>query len=453
MQTHPVRFPLTAAGLTTVVGLLVVSAPAASAQAYGTSQPYTLTVEALQDVRHHTDVIASITAADGYTAPAKASHVQLKSYAADGTLQWTKNVFDVPLTAASQTGTAVQGYSDMVRYQPVSALVQVQDEQSVAMQNLTAAATVKLRPDLETDTITAPARVRVDEPVNIGALVRELNGDLGAHTDVELFDGDTQIDTVTGLPVLAHGSSTAVFTTAFTTTGVHTLTVVAANVDPGDYDTSNNQRTFTIEVVNPVEPVHFTAQYTANRDINYYYQWSNAYSTGVTTAQGSTETATLGLFGIPGTPAAITDVTIDLGADGVMNPGRHYEVANPGSVSALALDNHTFLYLVGNGFTNTTSVQLYTYGGDYVRFSQWYETYWGPAQTQTSTYRLNAPALNATTSFDARVVVTSGGNAFGGTLSVSLTSVPQSSSWSDATSSGYQSDTAIAGYASGMTTP
>lgn len=446
MKTQTARTSAVAACL--LGAFTALPATASAGQAYGNAEPYKVSVQALQDATHKTDVILTIAATDGSAAPTRSSHVQLKSYDASGNLLWTQNTFGVALTPADGTSTAMQSYTDMQRYQPVAALVQVQNDDSVAMHNLAADATVKLRPDLAADTITAPATVRVNELVNIGALIRELNGDVGATTDVTLLDGDTPIDVVSGLPVLANGSSTAVFTARFTTPGTHTLTVLAGNVQPGDYDTANNSRTFTIDVINPVDALHYTAQYTATRNLNYYYQWSNLYSSGVTTAKGSTENARLTLYGIPGAPAAVTDITVDLGADGTMNPSRHYEVASGAPVTRL--DNNTFLYVDAYG-SSTTTVQLYTWGGDYVYFSQWHDYYWGTTTTYSSSQI--APALNATTSFDARIVVTSAGQEFGGSLSVPLTSVPEYRSWTDPSGYGYQSDVAIAGAGNGITTP
>jgi hypothetical protein len=109
--------------------------------------------------------------------------------------------------------------------------------------------TVKLRPDLAVDHITAPERTPIGMPVDITALVSERNGDVGARADCVLSADGVAIDRATGIWIDANRSVSCLFRPIFSTVGQKHLTVSLVSVDPGDYNPSNNSASASVEVV------------------------------------------------------------------------------------------------------------------------------------------------------------------------------------------------------------
>ncbi len=99
--------------------------------------------------------------------------------------------------------------------------------------------------------IVGPDRVRVGQPVQLMVAFREANGDVGALTDCQLAVDGTLVNTQPNLSVTAGGTTMCGFNTTFSTAGVHSVTISAANVKPSDYDLSNNSYTFDIGIVGP----------------------------------------------------------------------------------------------------------------------------------------------------------------------------------------------------------
>lgn len=111
---------------------------------------------------------------------------------------------------------------------------------------------VKRRPDLLTS-INAPASAFRGRTVLVRATFRELNGDVGARANFRLYADGTLIDRVEGAWVDANGHVDAVFAPVIDKSGDVALTVAAEDVDPGDWDDSNNSATVHITVKEPAE--------------------------------------------------------------------------------------------------------------------------------------------------------------------------------------------------------
>ena len=117
---------------------------------------------------------------------------------------------------------------------------------------VTVVETVKTRPDLAVENLTIPSSAFVNHPVNISATIWELNQDTGATTTCVLAVDGNNVDQMNNVWVDAGGSVSCVFAYTFSTTGSHSIQVTAANVVPGDWDTSNNSSSGTINITNPV---------------------------------------------------------------------------------------------------------------------------------------------------------------------------------------------------------
>lgn len=443
----------------------VHGAPAAKT-GHGNVKPYTLSATAMLDATGKTDVALSVNVVDArFSAPTLASHIQLKSFDTAGNLRWTKNSKDVALTPAGNVATVTQPFTDLLRAQPFNAFVQVQTAQTVNKENLEVAVAVKLRPDVTVDSITSPARIVVNQVVNFAALVRELNGDLGASARVQLRENGNVIDTVPTVAVSGRGSASAVFSALFTTPGTRTLTVTADDVNPGDYDLSNNTRSVTIEVVNDLQPAFFRASFWSYRDRDYFYEYSHWWGYGQQRIQGSEENVWMELRGLP-ISSTLEKVTADFGADGALNPALHFELTNLsvhdgyyyGQSYQLDAQTNLYTYVDPNNYYGTGRVvQVSRYAGDAVHYSQWHDYYWGG--TSSSTTVRTGLQLRPNATFNGRLVVTINGTQHGGGVSVPLTLTPYNHTWNDydyyngGYYRGHDSHTQINGYTEGITTP
>jgi hypothetical protein len=269
-----------------------------ASQGKGTIKPFELAVEALQDVNKLTDVTVTTTViASGFSAPTSSKHIQLKSFDTSNQLRWTKNQQDVALIPNGSFSITEFQYNDMTRYQPVQVQEQVQNAQTGNTVVLNAKGIVKLRPDVSVDNVAAPASVLVGQVANITASLRELNGDLGAVTNVVLNDGATMRDHADGVQVNPHADIGVVFVARFDQVGTYELKVVAQNVVPGDYDGSNKPKTITIQVVGVEnrESVPYYLDYRSNGN-DYFNTWSDWYGSGTDQQRGTYENLWEGLY-------------------------------------------------------------------------------------------------------------------------------------------------------------
>ncbi len=205
---------------------------------------------------------------DSAAAPVgKLDKVQLKLLAANGDVAVVDNYRKGGISGGFGSfnydwparGTAVQVQANVSGIDPSRSDV------------VTAGTTVVLRPDLAVSSFAVPQQAYVGASVTIAAVVREINGDLGAHADCVLKADGTVVDQVDGIWVDAGDSVTCQFRTTFATVGAKGLTVEVANVAPGDYNTANNIATASINIVSPTVPVYTWMQAEDSVwDSNYY---------------------------------------------------------------------------------------------------------------------------------------------------------------------------------------
>jgi hypothetical protein len=115
--------------------------------------------------------------------------------------------------------------------------------------------TVLLRPDLAVLAVDAPQQAEVGQKVVISASIRELNGDVAARAECNLYVDGQPAGTAGEFLVGPGGSVSCAFSQTFTTSGTRTLTVRADNARPRDWDTANNSLSTTIEIYHPA-PKH-----------------------------------------------------------------------------------------------------------------------------------------------------------------------------------------------------
>jgi hypothetical protein len=197
---------------------------------------------------------------DGPDGTSVLSKLQLKLFALDGALQ----------TTTSYKGLSSPVFQVALPGRVRGSKLEVKGSIAAIDQNrtdvVTVSETVKLRPDLSVDHITAPTQSRVRTPVNISALISENNGDVGARSDCVLAVDGVEVDRAHGIWVDAGRRVSCLFNHVFPTTGTKQLTVSAVSVSPGDYQPSNNSAAGTIEIVLPTNEFSWEGGYYASRD-------------------------------------------------------------------------------------------------------------------------------------------------------------------------------------------
>lgn len=257
------------------------ASPNNSSTAYGTQTPYSLGIEALEGPTY-TDLYVNLTPmSSGITTPDTLKKVQLKTFNQNGELVYTRNDNN---GVASPNGTADIQLTDVVRHQPLQTLVQVQNSQTTDTTVLNATGVVLLRPELSVDSVDAPTTAYVNTSINVSAIVKELNGDLGANSTVQILNGDTVLDTANNVKVSAGGSAAVAFLLNFSQPGTYHLRALISNVQPGEYDATHNEKDFTIQVLQPDKTMQYRSYYdyydyhdTGSSTGEYYYYFGDNY--------------------------------------------------------------------------------------------------------------------------------------------------------------------------------
>ncbi len=185
--------------------------------------------------------------------PGKLDKVQLKVYAANGTLLVTDN-YRKSLTTGGY-GNFV--YDWVSRGQSVQAQASVSGIDPSRTDMVTVSTPVKFRPDLKVGDLQNPATAKIHAPVGITATIREGNGDVGARANCVLRVDGVEVDRANGIWVDAGDSVACEFTTHFDSVGAKQITVEATDVVPGDYDTSNNSVSGQVNVIPVDGPVNY----------------------------------------------------------------------------------------------------------------------------------------------------------------------------------------------------
>lgn len=221
--------------------------------AKGRSGNATLTTRALQRKTGETDVelTSGDLDADG-AASGSISHAQIATTDARGRRQTVK---EYPNLEANG-GYLVFTYTGLARGQGLQVDAHIIDVDRARTDVVSAAPTVKLRPDLFLQRVSAPSKTVPGTPVVISAVIAERNQDVGARAACVLSIDGIEVDRADGIWVDAGGLVSCAFTHTFETSGTKSVSVQAANVVPWDYDAENNVATTSI-VVRQIEPFDY----------------------------------------------------------------------------------------------------------------------------------------------------------------------------------------------------
>lgn len=195
-----------------------------------------------------TDIEVTTGQFESATAPAgKLDKVQIKVFNGNGDVLVTDNYRKGALNGATGSFT----YDWPGRGQKIQVQANVSGIDPTRTDVVTVDTNVALRPDLTVSTITAPSQVYVGASVDISAIVSEINGDIGARANCVLKIDGAIADQANGIWVDAGDTVSCEFHQTLGTLGTKQIEVAVTNVAPGDYDTTNNSKTATIDVVNP----------------------------------------------------------------------------------------------------------------------------------------------------------------------------------------------------------
>lgn len=154
---------------------------------------------------------------------------------------------------------------------------------------ITTTASVLLRPDIAVRSVNGPAQAPPHTAVTFTAPISELNGDVGARANCVLSINGTSVDEADGIWVDAGGTVSCQFTHSFDSPGTYTVGVAAANVNPGDWDLSNNSASASITITQPGQPIANGFMSAAEYDVqnqgegesvnsSYPYNYSSHYA-------------------------------------------------------------------------------------------------------------------------------------------------------------------------------
>jgi hypothetical protein len=169
--------------------------------------------------------------------------VQLKTFAADGSLDRTHNLTDVQATGGVAKAIDL---GDVPRDRTIEADVLVQTGTPPRTYVLRGTTRTLLRPDLVVEEISSPQQALVSKPVVIRALIAERNGDVGATAQVSLsaIPGATE-----SVVVPPGGRITVEFAAVSFASAVPVeVTVNVGGAEPAETDTSNNARSTMLDV-------------------------------------------------------------------------------------------------------------------------------------------------------------------------------------------------------------
>jgi hypothetical protein len=447
-----------------MIAALVAAAPTDAQAGKGKAQPFSISVTAMQDVNANTDVtITTHVEQDGLTAPDLSKHIQMKSFDTEGELRWTQNYQNAALNVAGDnTSSVTYTYTDMERHQPAKIIELVQTDEITKTKVLRGNSTVLFRPDITVTSVSAPAQVVVNDLVNITALIEELNGDLGADSTIELSLDGTVLDSASSVVLNPNSDAAVTMVTSFDTAGTYTLTVNAKDINPGDYDMSNNSNTVTIEVIEDIELVQGQMYYHF-QDYEYYNTWSNWYGSGNYYHNGKHESF-YSYYQIPAQIEFPISVNMALTVDGTTNenyvsldniqPTYSYDNGcHQSEYASIQLGDQKWVYV--STWSNCYGqeggyVQPHQYAADYVYHSQRWSYYYG-----NYSYHYDVDQgefLHAQTSISTDMEIRDNtGQAYGGVMTIDLTKTPIDYSWNNGYNSGWQRGHYINGSYYGMT--
>ena len=221
--------------------------------ATGRSGSATLSARALLGRDGRTELEVTTGELGAPSAPGTIAKLQLKLLDPDGVEQTTTNFTGLKGGGIFRTTLDGRAAGSRVRVQ-----ANVRGIDWTRTDVVTITERVNRRPDLAVAELDGPTSIPVGARANLVAVIRELNGDLGAVGDCVLYVDGVRADQALGIWVAEGDGVECLFAPVLSTAGQHTLEVRMENVVPGDWDLSNNAATTRVVVENPRQDLVFT---------------------------------------------------------------------------------------------------------------------------------------------------------------------------------------------------
>src|SRR5436190_20619636 len=137
------------------------------------------------------DLRIGVKPSAGCAAVEALKKVQLKTFAADGSLADVRNLDGVH----APSGVADIDLGKLDRGRHIAAEVLIQTGSPKRTYVLRGEATARLRPDLVVTAVQAPLQTLTTRGIDVQAVISEVNGDTGADATVTLLLGDSVLGT------------------------------------------------------------------------------------------------------------------------------------------------------------------------------------------------------------------------------------------------------------------
>ena len=184
---------------------------------------------------------------------------------------------------ALSSATHVQRIEGLARHEKLQLHVNVKDGETTVVQ---VEETVKLRPSLQVTDFAGPASAVAGTPVTFTAVIREMNGDVGARAACVLVANGQEIDRANNIWVDAGGMVSCRFAYAFEQPNTYDVRVRVSDSNPGDYLSSDNEAGASITVNPPTQA--FDAWTWSAKDYTWHAKYIQEGSMfyGFSTPQG-----------------------------------------------------------------------------------------------------------------------------------------------------------------------
>jgi hypothetical protein len=207
----------------------------------------TISVRSLLGRSGTTDVEVTTGTFDGGATTGTLSSLQVKGYDPNGVQLFTST------NNGLSGSTASFPYSNLARGSKVQVKANVRSVSSSNTDVVTVSDVGHLRPDLVAVRIEGPPNSLVGWPVTFHAFIMETQGDVGARASCVLYVDGAAADRTDGIWVDAGGLVECKMAHSFSNSGTHAIELRVENVQPGDYDDSNNRVTGSIQIMQPAE--------------------------------------------------------------------------------------------------------------------------------------------------------------------------------------------------------
>ncbi len=224
----------------------------------------------------------------------------------------------------------------------------------------------------------------------------------------------------------ALGEVGVVLAASFSQVGTHSLRLVIGDVTPGDYDNSNNEHSFDVEVVQPaLQAASYCMDYYRN-EYEYEAVADNPYWISTYRQRSAYEYLNETLVIPVEMQSPVGRIAMQMWVDEVERD--NFEALNTPlfvyyedgcyrySSGSTFVGNNAYVYIQTSrdcsGFEQSY-VQFQKYADTYVYFSSYYDKVWGTGSQDSFSGGVGT-FLNATSSVETRFLVESGEGAFGG---------------------------------------